>query len=142
MTNRRPIPIYPNLFAAVVKHNGIAESVVRTVFRDAMSESDENANVPVRSFFFKVTATTQTSTLSLHDALPISFRPSASSPWSVPGPSAITSPTRSEEHTSELQSPYEIVCRLLLEKKKSVTRMIRRVRAFEVRSRFTAVAIA
>src|SRR5437867_10255178 len=26
--------------------------------------------------------------------------------------------TRSEEHTSELQSPYDLVCRLLLEKKK------------------------
>src|SRR5207248_7023136 len=28
------------------------------------------------------------------------------------------SPARSEEHTSELQSPYDLVCRLLLEKKK------------------------
>src|SRR5207248_7056933 len=29
---------------------------------------------------------------------------------------------RSEEHTSELQSPYDLVCRLLLEKKKKNTR--------------------
>src|SRR5207248_5771423 len=32
-----------------------------------------------------------------------------------------TTPMRSEEHTSELQSPYELVCRLLLEKKKTPT---------------------
>src|SRR5690348_17906460 len=32
---------------------------------------------------------------------------------------------RSEEHTSELQSPVHLVCRLLLEKKKDHTRMIR-----------------
>src|SRR5438094_2177147 len=31
---------------------------------------------------------------------------------------------RSEEHTSELQSPYDLVCRLLLEKKKKMTRYI------------------
>src|SRR5438094_6990119 len=38
----------------------------------------------------------------------------------VVGSSAITRPSgvRSEEHTSELQSPYDLVCRLLLEKKK------------------------
>src|SRR5437867_12250973 len=37
-------------------------------------------------------------------------------PW--PGPSG--PPSRSEEHTSELQSPYDLVCRLLLEKKKII----------------------
>src|SRR5207248_10526506 len=86
-------------------------------------------------------------TLSLHDALPISIAPTAS-PSSAARPprssssasvssarSATTTPStaghgrrgraarwprrgRSEEHTSELQSPYELVCRLLLEKKK------------------------
>src|SRR5258708_22617189 len=35
-------------------------------------------------------------------------------------PSAVISP-RSEEHTSELQSPDHLVCRLLLEKKKTMT---------------------
>src|SRR5438094_10310839 len=37
--------------------------------------------------------------------------------WSEP-PICSTHPRRSEEHTSELQSPYDLVCRLLLEKKK------------------------
>src|ERR1039457_361465 len=67
-------------------------------------------------FFFNDTATTEIYTLSLHDALPICTRfwPSVCSspfPWSFPGLS------RSEEHTSELQSPCNLVCRLLLEKK-------------------------
>src|SRR5437867_10325553 len=35
-----------------------------------------------------------------------------------PGPPRPPAPGRSEEHTSELQSPYDLVCRLLLEKKK------------------------
>src|SRR5215467_16389058 len=67
-------------------------------------------------FFFNDTATTEIYTLSLHDALPISARRSA---WSTrSGYWAWSSPPRSEEHTSELQSPCNIVCRLLLEKKK------------------------
>src|SRR5437867_10454522 len=44
-----------------------------------------------------------------------------SSPWRTPSPWRARSrarPGRSEEHTSELQSPYDLVCRLLLEKKK------------------------
>src|SRR5688500_19883087 len=94
-----------------------------------------------------VLCTTTTSTphhysLSLHDALPISDSVSASCSPTVrdkwwPGTAApprsstsatassfagqrCTSPTlpRSEEHTSELQSPCNLVCRLLLEKKK------------------------
>src|SRR5438874_8018238 len=87
-------------------------------------------------FFFNVTATPGIYTLSLHDALPIllsvgaaealprSTGPSVSNcraltrslniagPWSLPA--------RSEEHTSELQSRRDLVCRLLLEKKKSL----------------------
>src|SRR5437763_15881799 len=89
-------------------------------------------------FFFSVTATPEIYTLSLHDALPIS----KGAAW---GPISIASPRgdlpssswnrsslrpsssircsrrfrlRSEEHTSELQSPMYLVCRLLLEKKK------------------------
>src|SRR2546426_5837550 len=71
-------------------------------------------------FFFNDTATTEIYTLSLHDALPISSRRrrrrSAARP-SKPGSSATG--CRSEEHTSELQSPCNLVCRLLLEKKKT-----------------------
>src|SRR5947208_13869532 len=72
-------------------------------------------------FFFNHTATTEIYTLSLHDALPIyssgtpSVRmPTLSAPCRISGGSR----SRSEEHTSELQSPDHLVCRLLLEKKK------------------------
>src|SRR5258707_7673360 len=78
-------------------------------------------------FFFNDTATTEIYTLSLHDALPIlpsgwrrakvsaasgQGRRSAGGSWA-------RTVIRSEEHTSELQSRQYIVCRLLLEKKKS-----------------------
>src|SRR5205807_9060496 len=77
-------------------------------------------------FFFNDTATTEIYTLSLHDALPIWESATDSSFTSTTTPVAAT-PTdanadgivvRSEEHTSELQSPCNLVCRLLLEKKK------------------------
>src|SRR5574340_1787901 len=71
-------------------------------------------------FFFNDTATTEIYTLSLHDALPIWATNCASrSPRhrSMPQPTRRWS-TRSEEHTSELQSPKDLVCRFLLEKKK------------------------
>src|SRR5438046_6669598 len=79
-------------------------------------------------FFFNATATTEIYTLSLHDALPISGpddggrrvirieRRLTEARWllvAVPVGSL-----RSEEHTSELQSLTNLVCRLLLEKKK------------------------
>src|SRR5438552_11081534 len=89
-------------------------------------------------FFFNHTAHTAIYTLSLHDALPIScsrwarvggrsstprrrtFAPSIA--HFGPGGQSSSSPTRrSEEHTSELQSPDHLVCRLLLEKKKIQT---------------------
>src|SRR6266853_6934298 len=76
-------------------------------------------------FFFNDTATTEIYTLSLHDALPIpppsatlrrllfAAPPRAQAPRQSPA-----SPRpRSEEHTSELQSQSNLVCRLLLEKK-------------------------
>src|SRR5437879_13644011 len=78
--------------------------------------------------FFNDPATTEIYTLSLHDALPISsvlviermasrssssFLPIMS--WLVATGSPLSQ--RSEEHTSELQSPMYLVCRLLLEKK-------------------------
>src|SRR6266581_9007112 len=66
-------------------------------------------------FFFNDTATTEIYTLSLHDALPISNAcPGGHGDCPVPDACAL----RSEEHTSELQSPVHLVCRLLLEKKK------------------------
>src|SRR5690349_22511889 len=78
-------------------------------------------------FFFNDTATTEIYTLSLHDALPISGRSnvsasSSSAPTRAPSRWRKTAPSsrrrRSEEHTSELQSRRDLVCRLLLEKKK------------------------
>src|ERR1039457_1378022 len=71
----------------------------------------------VSFFLFNDTATTEIYTLSLHDALPICSSDDAPhrvlryrTPHSVRA-------DRSEEHTSELQSPCNLVCRLLLEKK-------------------------
>src|SRR5258705_1843257 len=71
-------------------------------------------------FFFNDTATTEIYTLSLHDALPISQSPSSGPPPSSRGGTARRAcRSRSEEHTSELQSLRHLVCRLLLEKKKA-----------------------
>src|SRR2546429_3768839 len=78
-------------------------------------------------FFFNDTATTEIYTLSLHDALPIwtsivSFVSTcrASAPrLSRPDSGSERRRRRSEEHTSELQSRLHLVCRLLLEKKKT-----------------------
>src|SRR3712207_6979799 len=94
-------------------------------------------------FFFNDTATTEIYTLSLHDALPIyeclaGRRPFESRnhvaiaeahlnsdppplPADVPRPVQNLILGRSEEHTSELQSRQYLVCRLLLEKKKTQT---------------------
>src|SRR5260221_13271586 len=101
---------------------------------DTLVSNNDTTNikkiVPQSIFFFNDTATTEIYTLSLHDALPISrsrakarkssgssrrpsleakvlrrMRARPSSDWQ-----------RSEEHTSELQSHSDLVCRLLLEK--------------------------
>src|SRR5438093_7834227 len=86
-------------------------------------------------FFFNHTATTAVYTLSLHDALPICTRPAAGrervlgalprGPEGEPARQhrgrAPRTRSRSEEHTSELQSLTNLVCRLLLEKKKKTS---------------------
>src|SRR2546421_9018368 len=93
-------------------------------------------------FFFNDTATTEIYTLSLHDALPIfSWNSSASAGNGSSGPyprsrraarlrvtiaPRASAATRSEEHTSELQSRSDLVCRLLLEKKKKKAQSTRR----------------
>src|SRR5256885_8778290 len=91
-------------------------------------------------FFFNDTATTEIYTLSLHDALPIShveslylahhgwlqgwLRKKVGNAFDAADLAQSTflkvlgAKGRSEEHTSELQSPCNLVCRLLLEKKK------------------------
>src|SRR2546426_12766601 len=83
--------------------------------------------LPSRSFFFfNDTATTEIYTLSLHDALPISIALTRTSQkrkrlleTGAEHVIATEEVDRSEEHTSELQSPCNLVCRLLLEKKKN-----------------------
>src|SRR5688572_31441778 len=90
-------------------------------------------------FFFTAPATTAIYTLSLHDALPISLDIAPSLCSQLPPASQRADPSaarlarrlrhpergerrsRSEEHTSELQSQSNLVCRLLLEKKKKIT---------------------
>src|SRR5438034_11361572 len=70
-------------------------------------------------FFFNDTATTEIYTLSLHDALPISLgSPTRHRRRPTGSRGSSRSALRSEEHTSELQSHSDLVCRLLLEKKK------------------------
>src|SRR5437773_9332310 len=75
-------------------------------------------------FFFNITATSEIYTLSLHDALPIWMASCASGGNAKIRPSCRSGSIkrrflmdRSEEHTSELQSHHDLVCRLLLEKK-------------------------
>src|SRR3954468_25112969 len=70
-------------------------------------------------FFFNDTATTEIYTLSLHDALPIFSDSLLKWPWGWRPPAPKRGRPRSEEHTSELQSRRDLVCRLLLEKKKT-----------------------
>src|SRR5256885_5299085 len=74
-------------------------------------------------FFFNDTATTEIYTLSLHDALPIfadkTYMELLARLTSKPRLGVPPDLKRSEEHTSELQSPCNLVCRLLLEKKKT-----------------------
>src|SRR5437773_9233421 len=96
-------------------------------------------------FLFNDSARAEIYTLSLHDALPI-WRPfrecltasRAAGSW-IPGAarggwgSNYLLPERSEEHTSELQSHHELVCRLLLEKKKDESRPVPK-KAFSIES--------
>src|SRR5258708_33618146 len=96
------------------------------------SASSMTTTSSVSFFFFNDTATTEIYTLSLHDALPIYLIPRTLRENGVKVPphawtcntlccaasSCRPAPRRSEEHTSELQSPDHLVCRLLLEKKK------------------------
>src|SRR5882762_11656408 len=84
-------------------------------------------------FFFNDTATTEIYTLSLHDALPISRASSGTAgiafrrhrPISCSSASPTRTPrARSEEHTSELQSHLNLVCRLLLEKQNNMNHLL------------------
>src|SRR5207237_8181127 len=86
------------------------------------------SSIPSLAFFFTAAATSELYTLSLHDALPISASHreiallTRQSPGreAYPGDIFYVHARRSEEHTSELQSHLNLVCRLLLEKKKKL----------------------
>src|SRR5260221_8583099 len=73
--------------------------------------------IAISFFFFNDTATTEIYTLSLHDALPISFLVCRAHALHPVVEDEAQQQDRSEEHTSELQSHSDLVCRLLLEKK-------------------------
>src|SRR5690349_24877894 len=99
--------------------------------------TSQHHSLPPCIFFFNDTATTEIYTLSLHDALPIYLqarfgnlarerqcgartrRHHGRTFRTVADSAAVFG--RSEEHTSELQSRRDLVCRLLLEKKKKTT---------------------
>src|SRR5256885_10576278 len=99
-------------------------------------------------FFFNDTATTEIYTLSLHDALPIYVfchgRGRIQPCRFFVGDGMIilkqfgkirSATARSEEHTSELQSPCNLVCRLLLEKKKTTTYVVDKLTPAPLRAR-------
>src|SRR6266511_6434879 len=90
---------------------------MRSIHRDQLLVDREEV---LHIFFFNDTATTEIYTLSQHDALPIA---GASTRWRSDLTAEVLTTARprlprSEEHTSELQSRENLVCRLLLEKKK------------------------
>src|SRR5215208_3229044 len=104
----------------------VEERRLQRVLLELLSVAQPLVCLPCRTdcFFFNDTATTEIYTLSLHDALPISLlcevlgvSRSGFHAWERRAPSA-RARSRSEEHTSELQSRGHLVCRLLLEKKK------------------------
>src|SRR5438094_4772574 len=72
---------------------------------------------PPTSTLFPYTTLFRSASTSATRAPIVSRQPARGPPPTMPCRSASR---RSEEHTSELQSPYDLVCRLLLEKKKNI----------------------
>src|ERR1039457_2955008 len=115
-------PTTPAATDAPERHSTRRRATRRREPEDAVRTSRlRRPRLPTFFFFFNDTPPTEIYPLPLHDALPIPTRgPSESSRWSLcrtwigATPSSCTS-KRSEEHTSELQSPCNLVCRLLLE---------------------------
>src|SRR5699024_12328490 len=107
----------------------------RAVVSPMLSSIYSPCSVLCSLFFLDDPATTSLSTLSLHDALPIYPPPAGAPTWPGlevageilkvgrgvdPSLAGTREGRRSEEHTSELQSRFDLVCRLLLEKKKNI----------------------
>src|SRR5690349_24556912 len=104
---------------------------------DNLTNTVHRHSIVLMIFFFNDTATTEIYTLSLHDALPILRRVRKRrndeigsvgiiGAGNVGGGRRVVA-LRSEEHTSELQSRRDLVCRLLLEKKKKSQKFHRRI---------------
>src|SRR5438876_2223528 len=91
-----------------------------TIYHIIFNNSPQTQPMSLSFFFFNDPATTEIYTLSLHDALPIFLQlgPAHELHECRDLAGQIAAFMRSEEHTSELQSPVHLVCRLLLEKKK------------------------
>src|SRR6266571_1162121 len=103
------------------RHHGRRQAGRHGRRRDAVQPAQDVLDAARGRFFFSDTATTEIYTLSLHDALPIwlvGVAPVsvAQNPPLPPPSQAQQALQRSEEHTSELQSHVNLVCRLLLEK--------------------------
>src|SRR5215204_5542447 len=97
----------------------VADLPDRIVLRLALRLRPQARFAPPYFFFFNDTATTEIYTLSLHDALPIrGHHHRQAAARRHPPAHRRREGHRSEEHTSELQSHSDLVCRLLLEKKK------------------------
>src|SRR2546430_9392812 len=102
-------------------------TTILTHFSQIFFMYDHSQRSTVFFFFFNDTATTEIYTLSLHDALPISCgrvcvsgaEARGRAGWRGRACGPARRQDRSEEHTSELQSQSNLVCRLLLEKKKT-----------------------
>src|SRR5256885_9872027 len=98
--------------------------------------ADRPQTLDLPFFFFNDTATTEIYTLSLHDALPICVHHDLGAAVDLHIEQVAHAlgleHGRSEEHTSELQSPCNLVCRLLLEKKKTIRMRVGRDRHHRV----------
>src|SRR5215208_2998359 len=109
-----PYPIYHNNMSESEFATLAAKLLICLIFTGRLS-----------FFFFYDSATTEIYTLSLHDALPISMATETiklkNYMTATAAPYKEARVSRSEEHTSELQSRGQLVCRLLLEKKKKPT---------------------
>src|SRR6476661_9931137 len=88
-------------------------------------------------FFFNDTATTEIYTLSLHDALPIAQYPDHLLAWYLLGQAAMGRSADRKSTTSELQSHLNLVCRLLLEKKKKKDKFIFHIKKKKNKQRYT-----
>src|SRR5206468_4720809 len=107
-----------------VAHTRRPRSIDRRVSSDpvkAASSGSTGRTSPLAASVFNSWASSDFYTLSLHDALPICWaqRAEPAASFSTLNPRGSRVHLRSEEHTSELQSRSDLVCRLLLEKTKA-----------------------